>query len=108
MNGVSSGYAPISPTRNSPMRTITQSSIKTNGTDGVIQVMPISENRIREGREVVAGSERPQRELFAAMGLHLLIVKLVMRPVRMKCFFQRRQLLLGANYRAGSSNEFVL
>ncbi|HAO1101495.1 TPA: conjugal transfer protein TraB, partial [Escherichia coli] len=58
VNGVSSGYAPISPTRNSPMRTITQSSIKTNGTDGVIQVMPISENRIREGREVVAGSEK--------------------------------------------------
>lgn len=40
------------------MRTITQSSIKTNGSDGVIQVMPISESRIREGREVVAGGDK--------------------------------------------------
>ncbi|SUI39808.1 plasmid transfer protein [Salmonella enterica subsp. enterica] len=64
VNGVSSGYAPITPTRNSPMRTITQSSIKTNGTDGVIQVLPISENRIREGREVVAGGEKaPTRSI---------------------------------------------
>nr|WP_015063105.1 IncHI-type conjugal transfer protein TrhB [Citrobacter freundii]AFP49043.1 traB [Citrobacter freundii] len=58
VNGASSGYAPITPTRNSPMRTITQSSIKTNGSDGVIQVMPISESRIREGREVVAGGDK--------------------------------------------------
>ena len=38
INGVNPNYASITPTRNSPMRTITQSSIKTNGTDGVIQV----------------------------------------------------------------------
>lgn len=43
------------------MRTITQSSIKTNGTDGVIQVMPVSENRIKEGREVIAGDKAPTR-----------------------------------------------
>lgn len=51
------GNGVIQPTRNSPMRTITQNSIKTNGTDGVIQVVPISENRIREGREIVAGDK---------------------------------------------------
>ncbi len=59
INGVNPNYASITPTRNSPMRTITQSSIKTNGTDGVIQVMPVSENRIKEGREVIAGDKAP-------------------------------------------------
>ncbi|EEX1006493.1 conjugal transfer protein TraB [Escherichia coli] len=53
----------IAPVRNSPMRTITQNSIKTNGTDGVIQVTPISENRIREGREVMAGNNAPTRTI---------------------------------------------
>nr|WP_280956877.1 hypothetical protein [Escherichia coli] len=61
INGVNPNYASITPTRNSPMRTITQSSIKTNGTDGVIQVMPVSENRIKEGREVIAGDKAPTR-----------------------------------------------
>jgi conjugal transfer pilus assembly protein TraB len=50
VNNRYSGNGVIEPTRNSPMRTITQHSIKTSGNDGVIQVTPVSETRIREGK----------------------------------------------------------
>ena len=63
------------------MRTITQSSIKTNGTDGVIQVMPVSENRIKEGREVIAEIKR-QLGLYEVMVLRQLIAKRGMLPKR--------------------------
>lgn len=43
------GTGIIQPQRNSPMRTITQSSIKTSN-NGVIEVTPISEQRIVEGK----------------------------------------------------------
>lgn len=48
----------ITPQRMSPMRTITQSSIKTNASGGVIQVTPISEQKIKEGKEVFPGAEK--------------------------------------------------
>lgn len=51
----------VEPQRMSPMRTITKSSIKTNGQNGVIQVTPVSEQQIREGKEEIASSKAALR-----------------------------------------------
>ncbi|KAA1186418.1 TrbI/VirB10 family protein [Photorhabdus heterorhabditis] len=59
VNGEFAANGVIQPQRMNPMRTITQSSIKTSGNNGIIEVTSVSEQMIKEGKEVFAPSATP-------------------------------------------------